>query len=299
MNPPSLRFDPMKPWEVGLAVLISLVWGVSFVAIQIGVNSFPPLFFSAIRFALAAIPLVFFLPPPKVSWKLVLSIGFTLGVVKFSLLFVGMHVGLSAGLASLLLQAQVFLTLVLAALLLGEHPSSRQSLGIFLAFCGIAIVAMTIDSSASRLGLALVLLAAMAWAVSNLLMHRSGSVKMLNLMVWMSLVPPLPLLLLSFALEGADWPAMSDVSWEGIWALIYVTLIGTVLGFAGWGFLLSRHGASRIAPFALLVPIFGMGSSALVFGETFGAARLAGATVVLLGLVLAVSKTNNPRSQMQ
>lgn len=276
----------MKIWEIGLAVLIALVWGFSFVAIQIGVNNFPPLLFSALRFTLAAVPLVFFLPPPKVSWTLILAIGFVLGVVKFSLLFIGMDVGLSAGLASLLLQSQVFFTLLFAALVLGEWPSRRQGIGIFVAFCGIALVAGTIDANATKLGLILVIFAAMAWALSNMLMHRAGPVQMLNLMVWISLVPPIPLFLLSLIFERAHWPTLSHVTFEGIAALIYVTLVGTVLGFAAWGFLLSRHGARRIAPFALLVPVFGMVSSAAAFGEYFGPVRLLGASFVIVGLCL-------------
>lgn len=276
----------MKSWEVGLAVLIALVWGFSFVAIQIGVNNFPPLLFSALRFTLAAIPLVFFLPPPEVSWRLIFGIGFILGVVKFSLLFIGMDVGLSAGLASLLLQAQVFFTLIIAAVVLHEIPSRGQSFGIFVAFCGIVIVAGTVNTNATKLGFVLVLLAAIAWALSNMLMHKAGQVRMLNLMVWISLVPPIPLLALSLLFESDNWPVVSDVTWQGIGALIYITLIGTILGFAGWGFLLSRHGASKVTPFALLVPVFGMGSSAIVFGETIGPARLSGAAMVFIGLCL-------------
>lgn len=147
----------MKPWETGLAVLVAFVWGLSFVAIKIGVNTFPPLLFSALRFTLAAIPLVFFLAPPKVSWRLILSIGFALGVVKFSLLFLGMSVGLSAGIASLTVQVQVFFTVILAAVLLRDRPSHLETLGIIVAFCGIAAVATTIETGSTKLGLALVL----------------------------------------------------------------------------------------------------------------------------------------------
>lgn len=218
-----------------------------------------------------------------------------LGVVKFSFLFIGMDVGVSAGLASLLLQAQVLFTLILAALLLGDKPSRGQTLGIIIAILGIAIVMLTVDTNGPKLGLVLVLLAAMAWAVSNMLLHSAGSVQMLNLMVWISLVPPIPLIVLSLVFESADWPALFEVTAQGIGALIYVTLVGTILGFAGWGYLLARHGARHVAPFALLVPIFGMASSAAVFGEALGTVRLAAATLVICGLVLTVFC--KPRSQ--
>lgn len=284
----------MKIWEVGLAVIVAMIWGGSFVAIQIGVNNFPPLMFSALRFTLAAVPLVFFLPPPKVSWKLIVTIGVVLGVVKFSLLFIGMDVGLSAGLASLLVQSQVFFTLIFAALFLGQWPSRRQGVGILIAVLGIALVAGTVQGSATMMGLVLVLFAAMAWAVSNMMMQRAGPVQMINLMVWISLVPPIPLIVLSALFESANWPTLSQVTFEGIAALVYVTLLGTVFGFAAWGFLLSRLGAARIAPFALLVPIFGMAGSAVTFGESFGPVRLLGAAFVIMGLCYITF--NKPRS---
>jgi O-acetylserine/cysteine efflux transporter len=285
----------MKPWETGLAVLVSFVWGLSFVAIKIGVNTFPPLLFSALRFTLAAIPLVFFLTRPKVSWRLIIGIGFVLGVVKFSLLFLGMSVGLSAGLASLTVQVQVFFTVILAAVLLGDRPSHWEMLGIILAFCGIAAVATTIDTSATKLGFALVLLAALAWAVTNILMSRAGQVQMLNLMVWISLVPPVPLVVLSLLFESQSWPALSEIRWDGILALFYVTFVGTVLGFAGWGFLIARQGAGRVAPFGLLVPIAGMASSAVILGESFGPVRLFGAILIGAGLCLVILKKTDAK----
>lgn len=278
----------MKIWETGLAVLVAVVWGFSFVAIKIGVEVFPPLLFSALRFTLAAIPLVFFVSLPKVSLGLILGIGFMLGVVKFSLLFLGMSAGLSAGLASLIVQAQVFFTVILAAIILGDRPSRWEVLGIFVAFCGIATITTTIDAGATQLGFLLVLLAALAWAATNILMSRAGQVQMLNLMVWISLVPPVPLLVLSLLFESDSWPAMSEIGIGGVWALVYVTFVGTVLGFAGWGFLLARQGAGRVAPFALLVPIVGMASSAMILGESFGPVRLLGASLVIAGLCLSV-----------
>ncbi|MEM9147403.1 MAG: EamA family transporter [Pseudomonadota bacterium] len=280
----------MAPRDLLLAILIALAWGFSFVAIKIGVTHVPPLFFSALRFALAAVPLVFFLPPPSAPWRIVIGIGAVLGVVKFSLLFVGLHMGAPAGLASLLLQSQAFFTLLLAAILLNEVPSSRQILGMAVAFAGIGVVGSTVEGSASLHGVVLILLAAMAWAVSNILMRRAGDVQMLNLMVWASLVPPLPVFALSLWFEGpgAGLAALSALRWEGVAALAYVTVIGTILGFAGWGHLIARYGTTRVAPFALLVPVFGMGSAALVLGEAFGPVRLAGSVLVLAGLVLTI-----------
>ncbi|MEM7169051.1 MAG: EamA family transporter [Pseudomonadota bacterium] len=273
-----------------LAVLIAMAWGFSFVMISIGIESIPPLLLSAIRFTLVAIPAVFFLPPPRISWRAVVAFGFVLGVLKFSFLFVGMDVGMSAGLASLIIQSQAFFTLILAALLLRRKPLRRQLCGVVVAFIGIGLVATTVDASSTPAGFTLVLLAAVAWAFANIILDEAGDAQMLNLVVWMSLVPPVPLFMLSLYVEGADaaLKVIESVEWSAIAAVIYITYIGTTLGFAGWGRLIAKYGADRIAPFALLIPVFGMASSAFVLGESFGLTRTCGALLVLGGLVLTV-----------
>ncbi len=274
--------------DVTLAVLVAFLWGLNFVVIDIGLGEFPPIFFSALRFTLAAFPLVLFLKKPNVAWKYILGIGLVLGVVKFTLLFEGMDVGLSAGLASLVLQSQAFFTVILAALIFRERPTAFQIIGIAVAFSGIWLVMTTIEGNAALFGLILVICAGVAWAVSNLLIKRVGAVDMLSLMVWVSLVPPIPLLLLSFYFEGAqtDLDAIRGLQFKGIGAVLYVSYVATILGFAIWGKLIQRYETSRVVPFSLLVPIFGMASSAVFNGEEFSQLRLLAACLVIAGLVL-------------
>jgi len=281
----------MRPAHVFLAVLVAALWGFNFVVIKIGIAHFPPLLFSALRFAFAAVPLVFFIPKPNVEWRIILGIGMVLGVFKFSLLFVGMDLGLSAGLASLVLQSQAFFTAILVALVFGEMPRRMQVLGIAVAFAGIGLIATTVDNSVTPVGLAMVVAAGFMWAVSNLLMKKAGQVDMLGLMVWVSLVAPIPLFLLSMLFEGpaAGQTALANLSLQGIGSILYVAFISTIFGFAVWGKLIRIYGAGTVAPFSLLVPIFGMGSSALVLGEEFGMIRLAAAVLVIVGLVLTVA----------
>lgn len=271
-------------------VLVAAIWGVNFVVIKFGLANFPPLFFSALRFLFAAVPLVFLVPKPSVPWSIIIGIGLVLGVVKFSLLFVAMDVGLSAGLASLLLQSQAFFTVILAAVILRERPRPVQMLGMLVAFGGMAVIGTTVDTSFTMLGLALVLAAGLAWGCSNLLMKRAGNVDMLPLMIWVSLIPPLPMLALSWMFEGGDriLAAVESLSWQGAGAVIYISYLTTVLGFGIWGHMIRRFGAGQVAPFSLLVPVFGMSSSALILGESFGPVRIAGALLVVLGLVLTV-----------
>lgn len=284
----------MRLSDIFLAISVAAVWGFNFVVIRLGIDAFPPLLFSALRFTFAAFPLVFFLPKPNVSWRIILGIGLILGVIKFALLFIGMDVGLSAGLASLVLQSQAFFTVILASILLAERPTPLQIIGILVAFSGISLVATTVDTNVTPLGLSLVLAAALAWAFSNLLMKKAGTVNMLSLIVWVSLIPPLPLIVLSLIFEGwtADMTALTNLTWIGGGSVIYIALLSTIFGFAIWGRLISIYGASRVAPFSLLVPIFGMGSSAIVLGEEFSSIRLFAAFLVIIGLILTVIKPN-------
>lgn len=260
--------------DVALLVLAAIAWGFNFVVIKIGIANFPPILFSALRFLFTVLPLVFFLPRPAVSWRIILAIGVVLGVIKFSLLFIGMAVGVSAGLASLLMQSQAFFSVALAALFYGNRPQPTQIGGILVAFCGMALI----------------LAAGLAWAFSNMLTKQAGNVDMLALMVWVSLVPPIPLFIISLATEGVerDMAALQALSWQGLGAVAYIAYIATIFGFGVWGAMIRKHGVATVAPFSLLVPIFGMSFSALVLGENFGASRLAGAALVICGLILTV-----------
>lgn len=208
--------------------------------------------------------------------------------MKFSLLFLGMEAGLPPGIASLVLQAQAFFTVLFAALVLGERPGRLQLAGIALALAGVALIATTIDGSLTLSGLALCLGAAVAWAVANLLIRRAGPVDMLGLMVWMSLVPPVPLLVLSVVFEGGarDLAALAGADWQGIAAVLVVAYVATILGFGIWSAMIARHGAGAVAPFSLLVPVFGMSSAALFLGEPVGPVRLAAAALILTGLAV-------------
>lgn len=284
----------MKPSHIALLVFVAALWGFNFVVIRIGLDNFPPLLFSALRFLLAAVPLVLFIKRPDVPWRLIAGIGIMLGVVKFSLLFIGMDIGVPPGLASLILQSQAFFTVILAMAFFAERPRPLQLAGMVLAFGGIALIGTTVDGTFSITGLALAIGAAIAWACSNMLMKRVGKVNMLNLMIWVSLVPPLPLFVISFLSEGwqADLAALSHVTWTGVGAVIFVAYVATVFGFGVWGAMISRYGVATVAPFSLLVPVFGMSSAAIVLGETVGPVRIAAAVLIIAGLVLNVFNPN-------
>ncbi|MFF9507444.1 EamA family transporter [Streptomyces sp. NPDC014724] len=278
----------MRPLHIALAALVAAVWGVNFVVIEIGLGHFPPLLFSALRFLVAALPAVFFVGRPKVAWKWIVGVGLVLGVAKFGLLFIGMDRGMPAGLSSLVLQVQAVFTALFAALALGERPGRIRMSGMAVALAGIGVAAVDEGASGPVLAFFLVIAAAACWGVSNVLTRKAAPPDSLNFMVWVSTVPVLPLLGLSLLFEGwdRDVDALAALDWSGVGIIVYVAWITTVFGFGAWGFLLRHHPASSVAPFTLLVPVFGMSSAALLLGESVSPLRWCAAALLVGGVAL-------------
>ncbi|MFB7862600.1 EamA family transporter [Streptomyces sp. NPDC056069] len=278
----------MRPAHIALAALVAALWGVNFVVIEIGLDHFPPLLFSALRFLVAALPAVFLVGRPKVAWKWIVGVGLALGVAKFGLLFTGMSLGAPAGLSSLVLQVQAVFTALFAFLALGERPDRIKVLGMGVALAGIGLAALDEGASGSLTGFALVIAAAVCWGVSNVLTRKAAPPDPLNFMVWVSTVPVLPLLALSLLIEGPqrDLDALRALDWTGVGVIAYVAWVTTVFGFGVWGWLLRRHPASSVAPFSLLVPVFGMSSAALVLGEPVSPLRWGAAALLVAGVAL-------------
>ncbi|WUS97082.1 EamA family transporter [Streptomyces sp. NBC_00708] len=278
----------MRPLHIALAALVAAVWGVNFVVIELGLAHFPPLLFSALRFLVAALPAVFFVGRPKVAWKWIVGVGIALGVAKFGLLFIGMDRGMGAGLSSLVLQVQAVFTALFAAVALGERPGRVRLLGMAVALAGIGVAAVDEGASGPVLAFVLVIAAAACWGVSNVLTRKAAPPDPLNFMVWVSTVPVLPLLGLSLLFEGwdRDRAALTGLDWSGAGTIVYVAWIATVFGFGAWGFLLSRYQASSVAPFTLLVPVFGMSSAALLLDESVSGLRWCAAALLVGGVAL-------------
>ncbi|MEU9336807.1 EamA family transporter [Streptomyces sp. NPDC048290] len=278
----------MRPSHLLLAVLVAAVWGVNFTVIEIGLDHFPPLLFSALRFLVAAVPAVFLVGRPKVAWKWIVAVGLVLGVAKFGLLFIGMDVGMPAGLSSLVLQIQAVFTALIAFVALGERPTRWGVVGMAVALAGIAVAAVDEGASGPLGAFALVLVAAACWGASNVLTRKAAPPDALNFMVWVSTVPVLPLLALSLLTEGVDrdMEALRSLDWQGAGTVLYVAWVTTVFGFGVWGWLLRRHPASTVAPFSLLVPVFGMSAAALFLGETVTPLRWCAAVLLVAGVAL-------------
>jgi O-acetylserine/cysteine efflux transporter len=281
----------MKPRDIALAVVVMAIWGFNFVVIETGLDHFPPLLFNALRFTLAAFPALLFAGKPQVPWRWIIAVGLVLGVTKFSLLFAGMAAGMPAGLSSLVLQAQAVFTTVFAVLLLRERPRALQVGGLVVAFAGIIVVA---TRTGTNLGAFLLIVgAAAAWGLSNIATRKASPPDTLRFMIWVSAVASGPLILLSLTFDGpsADIAALRAIDPEAVLALLYVALISTLAGFAGWGFLLRRYASTTVAPFSMLVPFFGMASAALFLGERVHAVDVIGGVLVVGGILMGLKRT--------
>lgn len=280
----------MSPRDLLLALVVVVAWGVNFVVIKVGLHGVPPMLLGALRFALAAVPAVFFVKRPQMPWRWLFAYGATISFGQFAFLFSAMYVGMPAGLASLVLQAQAFFTLIFAALFLHERFRVSNVVGLLVAAGGLAIIGMQGGHAMTLAGFVLTLCAAGSWALGNIVTKKVGKVDLVGLVVWGSLIPPLPFLALSYAFEGPQRivAALSGISATSIFAIVYLAFIATLIGYGLWSRLLSRYPASQVAPFSLLVPIVGLASASLVLDEQLSVAQIAGALLVMAGLAVNV-----------
>lgn len=280
----------MPPSHLLLALAVVFVWGTNFVVIRWGLDGLPPFLFATLRFALSALPWLLFIPRPTAPWRKLAAFGVLLGVGQFGLLFLAIQGRISPGLASLVVQIQVFFTIGMSLVLMRERVRGFQVMGLLLALAGLGVIAAHLDATVTLLGLMLVIGAAFFWACANLVVKSLGPVNMLHFMVWSSAFAVPPLLVISVltegvpaitaALQGADAVVWGSVLWQA--------LGNTLFGYGVWNWLLARHPAATVTPLALLVPVFGMGASALSLGEALPGWKLGAGALVLGGLAVIV-----------
>ena len=280
----------MSPRDILLAGIVILAWGVNFVVIKVGLEGLPPMLLGALRFMLAAFPAILFVRRPDMPWRWLLAYGLTISLGQFAFLFSAMYVGMPAGLASLVLQAQAFFTLGFAALFLNESVRRSSLIGLVIAAAGLLLIGSESGRSFTLAGFVLTLCAAMMWGLGNVVTKRIGQVNLVSLVVWGSLIPPLPFLALSLAIEGPAQieTALRNLSLNSLLAIAYLAFIATLLGYGLWSRLLSRYPASQVAPFSLLVPVIGLSSAWVLLGEQLNSVQWIGAGVVMLGLLINV-----------
>ncbi|MET0388469.1 MAG: EamA family transporter [Polyangiales bacterium] len=292
MDGPRVRSTRSLPL---LALAITAIWGVNFVVIKVGTDGVPPLLLAALRFTLVSVPAVFFVRAPRAAWQLVAAYGLFLGVGEFGLLFCAIKLGAPTGLSSLILQAQAFFTAWLARVVLKEPFGIHSALGMALAACGLGVIGWQGNQPSAwgghfALALTMLLGAAFMWGVANIIAKRIGAVGTLSMLVWSSLASPLPLLALSWWFEGPDaiMYALVHLSWRSGLAIAYLVVLSTLFGYGAWNHLIVQHGAARVAPFSMLVPIFGVTAGAVLLGESFHTHHALAALLVIAGLTLHV-----------
>ncbi|MFM8753993.1 MAG: EamA family transporter [Phenylobacterium sp.] len=277
------------PWRHALlALAVVAVWGTNFAVIKSALAHLPPFTFASLRFLFAFLPAAFFLKRPNVPWRNLAAYGVLIGVGQFGVLYFAMDGQISPGLASLVVQSQVFFTIGLAIWFRGERLNLRQGLALVLAAAGLALILVNVDAVTTPTGLALVLFAALSWALGNMVQRATPEAPSLAFVVWASLFSVPPLLVLALIFEGAPvMIAAVTTMTPVVWAeLLYQSFGNTLFGYAVWGWLLARHPAAVVSPWALLVPVFGLTASALALGEPLPAWKLAAAALVIGGLAL-------------
>jgi O-acetylserine/cysteine efflux transporter len=286
----------MKPFDVFLAVLVAVIWGLGFVASRLALDELSPALMTALRFSIAALPCLF-LRRPNVPWSVLIAISGTLFLGQFLAQSWAIAHGVPVGLASVIVQSQALFTVAFAVIAFREIPTGMQIAGIAVAALGLLMICGTVGFDFSVLAFAVLMTAPVSFAIGNLLLRQAREVPMFDLFAWLCLVPPLPLIALAFAVDGpqSTWHALAQMSLTGWVSMLFVGAISTSIAYWLWGRLLRDHTAAQVVPFALLVPFVGSAASSAVFGETFGPLRLTGMLTVVGGIaIMLLSKRPQP-----
>jgi len=282
----------MKPVDVGLAIMVAVIWGLAFVASRIALDEFSPSLMTALRFAVAAVPCLF-VRKPDVSWPLLIAISGTLFLGQFLAQAYGIAHGVPVGLTSVVVQSQALFTIAFAVVAFRELPTPMQTVGIGIATVGLLMLCGTVGYDFSAGAFAVLMISPVSFAIGNLLLRQARDVPMFDLFAWLCLVPTLPLLALAVVADGAQptWHSLIDMSATGAACMLALGAVSTSIAYWLWGRLLRDYSAAQVVPFALLVPFVGAAASSIVFGERFGPLRLSGMVIVVCGIaVMLISK---------
>lgn len=278
--------------HLALGLLVALIWGVNFVAIDLGLRDTLPLVLVALRFALVAVPLVFFVPKPDAPWRVIIGIGLFMSAGQFGLLFTAMHLGLPAGLAAVILQCQMIFTLVIGAFVLRERPTRMQLLGALIGVAGLGVVALgRLDGEpglAAIVPLLICVAGGLSWAIGNVISRSAAGANGFGIVVWSALVVPAPVLVMSLFLDGpaAVGEAFTTIEWPTIVSVAFTAGLASLVGYTIWNMLLGRYPAALVAPFALLTPPVGLAAAALALGQVPNALELIGSALLVGGVAV-------------
>ncbi|HVE48937.1 MAG TPA: EamA family transporter [Casimicrobiaceae bacterium] len=279
--------------DLVIILIVVTLWGFAFVPIKWALAEVPPFMLAALRFVFAAFPAVFFVARPAMAWRLVVAYGIAIGVVQYGLLYLGMQLGMPAGLSSLVMQMQVYFTIGLAVAFAGDRLHRWNIFGALIAFVGVVLLGLAKVSggmSSTFIGFIVMIVAALGWAVGNLIAKRAAGADMFSLVVWSSVVAPPVLFVVSYATEGGieAFRSLATASWSTWIVILFLAWGATLFGFSQWNRMLHRYPAALISPFALLVPVSGLASGALLLDERLTTLQAIGVALVFAGLVVNV-----------
>lgn len=290
----------MKKKDMLIALLVVIIWGANFTVIKLGLGGVPSMLLVALRYLITAFPAVFFVKKPDTEWKYIILYGLFVGVLQFSCLFYAMEIGMPAGLASIVLQFQAFISPIMALVFLKEKIKTKQIVGSLIAMAGLVIIATAaVSGGISAIPLPAILLTACApifWAASNII-SRIASEKaaaegkkldMFSLVVWSGLIPPVPMLVFSLILNTPQEiaGAISNLNGMSVFAVLYLAFGATLFGYGFWSKLIVKYPMGKVAPLSLMVPITGLLTARIILSEKLTSAQWIGALVILAGLVI-------------
>lgn len=278
---------PIK--DILIIIAVTVIWGLNFSVSKIGMEHVPPLFLNAFRFSVVAL-MAFVIPRPSVDWRIYAGIGVFIGVIKFSLVFVGINLGLGAGLSSVVIQGQVFFTIILAFLLYKERVQNYQIIGLLIGFAGLMVMSFDDGGDFNFLGFVLTVIASLMWGIANMFFRRTGSTEAVAVIVWASVVALVPLWLLSAFFDGPEViiDSFQSINLEVTLVVLFASIFSTVFAYSMWGKMLSKYRAADVTPFALLIPVSGLLGGVFIMKESVSFTAMIGIVIIMVGLVISI-----------
>ncbi|MDR6162654.1 EamA family transporter [Pseudomonas fluorescens] len=280
----------MKPLHVVLAVLITAIWGVNFSVIKLGLATVDPFILAGIRFSLCALPAIFFIRKPDVPWRYIIGYGLVFGIGLWGVVNLGIKAGLSAGIASLVLQFSAFFTILLGGWVFKEALTRFQVLGMLIALAGLLCIISISDGSVSLSGVLLVLVGAASWSVANIINKKASTRDVFGFLVWSSAFAPIPLFALDYAVNGSVGytTLVNQIDTTAVLSILFQVYPNTLFAYWIWNSLLKTYPVSTVAPLSLLVPIFGMLGSVVVFNESVALNKVLAVVLIVVGLAVGL-----------
>ncbi|KQV12569.1 hypothetical protein ASC74_29730 [Pseudomonas sp. Root329] len=276
----------MKARHLLLAISITAIWGANFSVIKLGLTTVDPFILAGIRFTLCALPAIFFIPKPDVQWRYIIGYGLVFGIGLWGVVNLGIKSGLSAGIASLVLQFSAFFTILLGSWIFKETISRFQYAGMGLALCGLLSIVSIVDGTVTTAGLILVLLGAVAWSAANVINKKAKTTQVFAFLVWSSAFSPIPLFALDYAVNGSTGYSalVNQLDYRAVLSILFQVYPNTLFGYWVWNSLMKRYPVSTVAPLSLLVPVFGLLGSVMIFNETLSLNKIVAVVFIVSGL---------------